>query len=224
MKLVEKMLGLSARAVIKQLIIFYIVGVLIHLVPFTRPYAIALTPFVLTGLGGWVFLYCLFPVNRTFIAWSAATYVVTYLLEAAGVATGAVFGSYVYGASLGFKVMGVPLVIGFNWLLIILGLSALISSKISNPFAASVAAAAACVLFDFVMEPVAIALDYTTWAGIDIPLQNYAAWGLIAFAASLAYNLLKMKIDYRIPAAYVAVQFVFFLVLRLALLITGTAA
>ena len=217
MKFINKILNAPPRFIIRQLIVFYIVGVVIHLVAYSRPYAIALTPLVLLGFGCWVFRDAARPLNRTFLVWSILTYIVTLFLEIAGVATGAVFGSYEYGESLGFKVMGVPLVIGFNWLLIILGLSALVGRKIRNAFMAAVITAALCVLFDYVMEPVAIRLDYWTWEGGDIPMQNYAAWGLIAFAAALAYNLLKIKVDYRVPAAYVMVQFVFFLILRFTL-------
>jgi putative membrane protein len=71
------------------------------------------------------------------------------------------------------------------------------------------------VLFDFVMEPVAIALSYWTWQAASIPWQNYAAWFAIATLSALAFNLFKLRVETRLPLAYVAIQLVFFLVLRL---------
>jgi hypothetical protein len=45
-------------------------------------------------------------------------------------------------------------------------------------------------MFDWIMEPVAIRLDYWTWAGGDIPMQNYFAWFVIATVSAFAYRKL----------------------------------
>ena len=42
-----------------------------------------------------------------------------FFIEVIGVKTQAVFGTYNYGKTLGFKVFDVPLMMGFNWLLLI---------------------------------------------------------------------------------------------------------
>ena len=47
-------------------------------------------------------------------------YIITFFSEWIGVNYGWLFGSYVYGESLGFKIGGVPLLIGANWLLLAL--------------------------------------------------------------------------------------------------------
>ena len=44
------------------------------------------------------------------------------LTEAIGVNTGLLFGTYEYGANLGFKIFGVPLIIGVNWTVLIIQL------------------------------------------------------------------------------------------------------
>ena len=73
----------------------------------------------------------------------------------------------------------------------------------------------AAVVFDFVLEPVAIGLGYWKWHAPSIPLQNYIAWGCIAFAAGLAFSLCRIDVRDTRAMDYVAVQFVFFLALRL---------
>jgi putative membrane protein len=73
------------------------------------------------------------------------------------------------------------------------------------------------VAFDWIMEPVAIRLDYWTWAGGDIPLQNYLAWFLIAAAAAGGYRLLKLSLRTWTMSFLVGVQLVFFAILSIGL-------
>jgi uncharacterized membrane protein len=56
-------------------------------------------------------------------------------------------------------------------------------------------AAILAVVFDYVLEPVAINLNYWQWAYNIIPLQNYLAWFLISFGLSfIVYNkVVKLK-------------------------------
>jgi putative membrane protein len=45
--------------------------------------------------------------------------------------------------------------------------------KLVNAFVAGTA----ITLLDLIMEPVAIHLDFWTWEGEGVPLQNYLTWG-----------------------------------------------
>jgi putative membrane protein len=54
-------------------------------------------------------------------------------LEVVGVKTGLIFGEYKYGSTLGIKLFEVPLIIGFNWVFVILG-SISISRLITKMF------------------------------------------------------------------------------------------
>ncbi|WP_368671773.1 carotenoid biosynthesis protein [Lewinella sp. W8] len=72
-------------------------------------------------------------------------------------------------------------------------------------------------LYDVAIEPVAIALDYWTWAAGDIPLQNYLAWAAIAFAISLPLQLLRIRYRSPLLLVYLLAQLFFFLVLNFAL-------
>ena len=56
-----------------------------------------------------------------FLIWCLIVYTVTFSLEVLGTSTGIIFGSYTYGNTLGLKFLGVPLIIGFNWVFVILG-------------------------------------------------------------------------------------------------------
>jgi len=108
----------------------------------------------------------------------------------------------------------VPLVIGLNWMVLIM--AALdICKKYFNKILTPIIAATMVVIFDWIMEPVAIHLDYWHWFGESIPLQNYFAWFVIALVFSVIYQALNLKTNSLVLKVYFLAQLVFFLMLRL---------
>lgn len=196
----------------------YLVGIPSHLWPPTRPLMAVLTPYVLLATGVAALLLAI-PTERraAYLAWVGFSYVVTFALEALGVATGMVFGAYRYGEVLGSHFLGVPPVIGFNWVMVVLASIGLFSRLPGGRVYGPLLAAMAATGFDWIMEPVAIGLGYWTWDDGDIPLQNYAAWFLIALVVSAAYSLLGLRSRRDTPAILAGAQLVFFGVLRVAL-------
>jgi putative membrane protein len=141
----------------------------------------------------------------------------TFLLEAVGVKTGIIFGSYSYGNVLGPKLLEVPLLIGINWALIILG-TTIISSKLTkNKILLPSFAGLLALAFDFILEPVATELNYWSWEEGNIPVQNYIAWFVIGTFSAVLFILLKVRINDEVPGYYFIMQFLFFLALFLIL-------
>lgn len=70
-------------------------------------------------------------------------------------------------------------------------------------------------LFDWIMEPVAVELDYWSWHNGVIPMRNYVAWFLIASLATGFYRFLRLKVGTRTPLFYLFVQIIFFTVLNI---------
>ena len=201
-------------------IIFFLVGVAGHVYTPTFPLMMTLTPFVLLvfGLGSMAFPVAEIKKRgqlKIFLIWGVLTYGLTFALEAIGSATGLIFGAYWYEETLGFSFLGVPLVIGFNWTLIVLALSAFLSEKIPNIFLSALATGIGAMVFDYIMEPIAIAFNYWEWEGGDIPIQNYIAWFIIATVFSIFYRLCKIELRSRFLLAYVGIQACFFLLLQL---------
>jgi putative membrane protein len=172
----------------------FLVGALGHLLP-TRPFFLAITPVFLLVLG--VCVLAPLTRERTVLSWLTVVTLATFTLEAIGVATGAIFGSYVYGATLGPKLLGVPVIIALNWAVVIAGSVGLASQFLRKALShhlhqhafltrtlIALTAAGITVLFDMLLEPVAIANGYWIWDG-TIPLQNYVAWFVIGLAAAL---------------------------------------
>lgn len=196
----------------------YLVGILSHLWPPTRPLMAALTPWFLFATGAAAFVLAVPRERRgVYLSWVGISYMGTFALEAAGVATGAIFGSYSYGGVLGTHILGVPPVIGFNWVMVILAFVDLFNRLPGGRRYGPLLAAAAATGFDWIMEPAAIGLDYWTWEGGDIPFQNYVAWFVIALAMSASFSLLGIRSRRQTPAVLAGAQIVFFAVLRIVL-------
>jgi putative membrane protein len=191
------------------------VGVIGHIIQNVKPLMIFLTPFTLL-LTGSVTLYFSFQKGNTkLVAWGIIVYTITFSLEVIGVKTGYIFGSYYYGDVLGLKLFDVPMIIGFNWVVIILGAIGIASRIHKSAFQIALLTGTFAVLFDLMLEPVAIKLGYWKWDNGFIPLQNYYAWFGIAFFASLFGSKLKLDLEDSLFIYYFLIQFTFFILLSI---------
>lgn len=206
---------LSVRIVRIFLVIFYAVGIAGFAWPVTHDLFQRLVSLNLLVSFALLFLYHSSWSTRQLIVFAAIA-VSGFLIEMAGIHTGLVFGSYSYGKALGIKVLSTPLLIGINWLVLVYCVYILIPS-LNNRWYYPLLASGLLVLYDFVMEPVAIATDMWSWQGGAVPLKNYATWFIVA--AGMLYALKFFRISYRNPIAtwLLAIQFIFFLMLGLIL-------
>jgi putative membrane protein len=105
--------------------LLFLVGLAGHALAAALPWMLLLTPYFLLLAGLSVLLPVLWEGRRRLWWWALVVLVVTFFVEAAGTATGRIFGPYTYGATLGPMLLAVPVVIAFNWLLVILGATSL---------------------------------------------------------------------------------------------------
>jgi putative membrane protein len=200
------------------MIIMFVVGFVGHSLEQTLPWMLTLTPYFLFVFGVLAILPTLLEKNTGLYIWAAVVFVVTFLLEALGTATGKIFGAYTYGSTLGPQLFRVPVVIAFNWVLVILGALILARMITRKAVPAAFLGAAFAAGFDFLLEPTAMRLDYWNWTGVTspwgIPIQNYVAWFLIALASGLPFAALRIPARSRVPVAYFLIQAAFFAALR----------
>ena len=175
------------------LYVFFIVGIAGHFSEKYYDIMLTLTPYILLGMGIFVLIISGVFRSQHFVKWFMITYLITLSLEVIGVKTGIIFGDYVYGDVLGLKIFGVPLIIGFNWLFVIFGAFSLSSMISSNNIIVVFLTAIFSVMFDYLLEPVAMKLGYWQWSDGIIPFQNYAAWFIIALTASIGLFYYKSK-------------------------------
>ncbi len=145
------------------------------------------------------------------------TFVVGMVSEIIGVKTGLIFGEYSYGPVLGWKVMEVPLIIGVNWLLLAYMWGRLAASTKWPPLVLAILASIGMVIMDFLIEPVAIKLDFWTWAQQDIPLSNYVGWFFISLLIQLCFQFFAFSKKNTISDYLLLNMCIFFAILNVVL-------
>jgi putative membrane protein len=194
-------------------VLWYLVGIVGFMVHPLRPLFQLLTPW---GMVVAAILMMYFHEPRNLKNWLAFAGIALagFFTELIGVNTQLLFGNYTYGDVLGFKLWNTPLTIGLNWLVLIYCISAL-AKPIRDRWYFPLVGAIAMVVFDWIMEPVAIATGMWNWPEGVIPLKNYMDWFLISGFLFLMIRILKIEINNRIAGVLLLMQAIFFLALNL---------
>ncbi len=197
------------RVIFVILPLMYLAGLIGLNVPRTAPLFQALTPFNLVASLGMLLLFHT-DFRPSFWGYCVVAFIAGFLVEVAGVHTGIIFGEYAYGEALGFKVAEVPLVIGINWLMLSY-LCGSIADRLPVMLTVKILIAAGMMtLLDFVIEPVAVRLDFWQWQGGAIPLQNYLAWYGVSALLFLLYFKLPFRKKNVLAPLLLLLQFLFF--------------
>lgn len=156
--------------------------------------------------------------NSDFIKFLVTTYIAGFVIELLGVYTGAIFGNYSYGYTLGFKVADIPLIIGINWIIMIYSTGVFVREfSIRSRVLRAIFGATLLTVVDFFMEPIAVRHDYWSWQDFDIPIQNSVAWFLFSFVMLFMFFHLKFKKTNPVGSILFVVQALFFIALNIAL-------
>lgn len=150
-----------------------------------------------------------------FILWLIVSYFFTFSMEVIGVKTTLIFGNYYYGQNLGTKLFDVPLVIGLNWITLMLGSIGFVSLlEVKFPLKVIFVGIIMCI-FDFVLEIIAPKLNYWFWIGGVVPLKNFFSWFFISLLMSTVYFSLRIDRQLGLAKVNLILQFFFFLFLLL---------
>ncbi len=149
--------------------------------------------------------------NGAFIVFTLTTFLVGFGIEWLGVHTGAIFGSYQYGYTLGFKLDEIPPLIGLNWLVLVYSVGVIALKVSKNPWFGAALGASLMVLLDVLIEPVAIKHNMWSWNHEYVPLQNYIAWWIVAYGLVWLFLRLNFKKENTIAVWIYGAQFFFFL-------------
>lgn len=168
--------------------------------------------------------------NKFFLIFLFVCFLTGVGVEIIGVNTAALFGNYNYGDVLGFKIMNVPLIIGVNWFIIIyccgisvhtllLKITNRVPETVTSPalkaLSVIVDGATLAVFFDWLMEPVAVKLNYWQWKGDgSIPFYNYFCWFIVSIFLLAIFHYCKFEKQNKFAVNLLLVQFMFFLLLR----------
>ena len=109
------------------------------------------------------------------------------------------------------KLWDVPPIIGLNWLLLSYCCGSVCDRLPVPVYIKTVVAATTMVLLDVLIEPTAIRLDFWTWFGQPVPLQNYFGWWLISLALLGIWYGLPFRKQNPLAGWLLGLQFFFFL-------------
>ncbi|GAB1415715.1 hypothetical protein MASR2M117_11210 [Paludibacter sp.] len=200
----------------KFLIIFYIVGLVGFIIPFSKPFFIIITPFALLLN---VYLLAIYHAKYTlkYVLIFLLIFISGYSIEVVGVKTGLIFGSYIYGNALGIKLFETPLLIGVNWLFLSYTAISIAEKLRIKKWLTLFVAPALMLVYDIVLEQVAPKMDMWNWHNSEVPIRNYVAWYVIAFSFVLLLKAFKIKTSNPLSAILFICQFLFFTALTFLL-------
>jgi putative membrane protein len=162
---------------------------------------------------GMILLFWNFPPKngwRSILVWFVV-YILGMTVEAVGVKTGLLFGIYEYGENLGFKIIGVPILIGVNWVVLTF-LTATVSKRfISNKWLAIFCGAFLMVLLDVFIEPIAPIFDFWSWELGFAPIRNFVDWFIVSLIMQVIVRNELPEESASFPIHHLASQFVFFI-------------
>ncbi len=211
-------------------ILFHTIG-LFGMIFFRSTDFVLTTPLNLLLMAGLLF-YTHENKNIAFISFFVVCVVVGIIVEIIGTSTGLLFGNYRYGTVLGPAIKDVPYIIGINWFIMMyccgvtvnrllkklmekLTANSSLTVKEVQVISVVVDGALLAVLFDWLMEPVAVKLGYWTWLGDgSIPLYNYTCWFVISLILLLLFKLLPFRKSNKFAVNLLLIQAMFFLILR----------
>ena len=196
------------------LVIFHIIGLVLFL---QSDSASDLTWMNLTLCGLLVFIGEIEPKNGNILKLLLVLFIIFwggFFIEYIGTSTGLLFGEYSYGKVLGWKWLGVSLIIGVNWYAIVLASVNFARLFFKNKWLTILVGAVLCVVMDLIIEPVAIKYGFWTWHNGEIPLFNYITWFIFATLFSAIYVFTTNKINKTAATLYV-VWAAFFCILLL---------
>ena len=173
--------------------------------------------------------------NLRFFLFAFIAFITGIVTEYLGVNYQLLFGHYRYEHALGPKIGGVPWMIGMNWFMVIYccGITTqMLLNFLWNRmkekemplrenvglWAVIIDGALLAMMFDWLMEPVAIKLGYWTWlTDGGIPTKNYWDWFFVSAFLMIFFRLLKFPKKNQFALHLLLIQTLFFISLRILL-------
>tara|TARA_Y100000741_G_scaffold279783_1_gene219567 strand:+ start:153 stop:803 length:651 start_codon:yes stop_codon:yes gene_type:complete len=138
-------------------------------------------------------------------------FLIGMIAETLGVNYGIIFGEYNYLDNLGYKVLGVPIMIGVQWIILTF-ITGSFSSYIfgHSKFKSILFGAVLMVLLDVLIEPVAPQMGFWVFENLTAPIKNYIGWLIISLPAQLVFHYGIDKKEITFSFHLLIVQFLFF--------------
>ncbi len=205
---------LSLKEIRKFIFVFYTIGILGFIIPYTRDIFIFITPLALI-LNIYLLAIYHYPYDSKHIIIFISILLSSFFIEVLGVKTGKIFGTYNYGDALGIKILETPILIGFNWLFLTYCSTSFWDHLGLKPIFVIILAPLLMVLYDLALEHVAPALNMWSWEQNTIPITNYLHWYVISMIFVLLFKIFKLNTLNPLAITLFFTQFAFFIFLAI---------
>lgn len=137
-------------------------------------------------------------------------FIIGMVSEILGVNYGLIFGDYAYLDNLGVKILGVPVLIGFNWIILTFITGSLTSLIFKNKYMSVLLGAIFLILLDLLMEPIAPLLGFWIFDLPTVPLQNYIGWFAVGIITHSIYQFTISEKEFTFSIHLLVVNAIFF--------------
>jgi bisanhydrobacterioruberin hydratase len=193
------------------MLFFNVTGSIALFIPALETTVLTLTPFNLL-----VTFFIFYWANNDFSINLIRTVIVVFFIglfiEILGVNFKVIFGEYTYGETLGFKILNTPIIIGLNWLSLSLGCFGIASYVFKPKYLVVLGASFLMVFVDYIIEPIAMELDFWDWKDDTVPVQNYVSWFLVSIIIQFIIFQSKVRLNFKICFALLFSQVLFMLI------------
>lgn len=191
---------------------FYLVGLLLYMIPYTRTLFVSIT-----SLSLFLVIAVILAFHKNWnlktIIWFAFIVLSSFLLEMYGVESGELFGNYRYEKGLAPMINRTPLIIGFNWLFLVYASNNIVSRFGSKAWIHILSGSLLMILYDFILEWVAPYMKMWHFESGYPPFQNFLVWFIAALFYHTGFEALKIKSDNQ-PARFLfGLQILFFVLI-----------
>ena len=193
------------------MLFFNVTGSIALFIPALETTVLTLTPFNLL-----VTFFLFYWANNDFSINLIRTVIVVFFIglfiEILGVNFKVIFGEYSYGETLGFKILKTPIIIGLNWLSLSLACFGIASYIFKPKYLVVLGASFLMVFVDYIIEPIAMVLDFWHWKDDTVPVQNYVSWFLVSIIIQFIIFQSKVRLNFKICFALLFSQVLFMLI------------
>ncbi|MDX9726755.1 MAG: carotenoid biosynthesis protein [Bacteroidales bacterium] len=197
--------------------IFFTVGITGMALPVSRDTFTSLTPLALLLSITAVILFHKSNDPAREIVLFLFIFIASFIIEAIGVKTGRIFGSYRYETGLGPLIFETPLMIGANWALLVYCTAVIADRFPVSDFLKIIAGSALMLAYDLILEQAAPVMQMWSFEDNVIPWRNYASWFLLSIIFHSLLRLSGVRTKNRIAPFVLYVQAFFFIILIIIL-------
>lgn len=204
----------SADELPKNFIRFYGVGLVLFMLPLTRPLFVHIT-----ALSILLVLIAVFYHHKKWNFKTICLFVLvavsSFLIEAIGVASGQLFGNYQYDSGLGIKLFHTPLIIGVNWLFLVYASNSIATRITHNALSKILLGASLMVVYDLVMELAAPPMNMWHFDSFYPPMENFIMWFVMSCIFHTLFVIFKIDTSNTPARALFWIQMMFFMIISL---------